>query len=620
MQAEYRQCKSPTELFSWLQQIASDTPALAFSCAGLLETDAQRDRIRRDAFMAALSNQPEVARQYLSAVIDRPWITDAGFFPLASLALSISRDDPGNARKLLLKAAQRYPGLALRDSETYSREVFEEAARAAPDEAVGLACGTSAAAHKLLERLEQSPSPEIQLLARLATSASLSLQVKSRAAVFYRQVAAGTLTFAQAVESSSGSRYFSALADLRISTSGPEAALYDRVLENYAEVLFRFDGFSPELKQLSARDLYLLLTYGRTEEDDKLFTTIFDRLLLPKLKSTPPTKLLDEVHNLNLRRFLVSAIAHHRLEPLSELLPRAMRGIERADRPLEETVAAAEIVNAVQNPVRLRQLRDVVNSEYNSARISRPLYGLLAAAIARKLAPDELASEYLRYFKDDGVLDAAALFTSAATCIQQHFFYDDVDAAESFESFKQTYARDPAWQWQDQGWYIHVTGTGPTARRIEIYANVPHSTNSKDTDDRRHAMAKMMASQGLLPTVVVHRGHTWYVEQTLQYLQPGARLVYLGSCRGIESTYSVISLAKRAQIIASTGIGTLWVNDPLLKAINDELLQGAPTLDWNRFWLKQDALLKHNPAFRDYLPPPRNASAIMLAAYFAAGQ
>ena len=625
MQAEHRECQNPTPLFSWLQETAFDNPSLAFACAALLESGTQRDRILRDAFNVSIANQPGLARKYLGQVIDRPWITDAGFFPLASLAISIQSEDPENSRKLLLKAAQRYPGLALRDFEGYGADVFEAAARAAPDEAVGLASGTSAGAYRLLESLRKSPSAELQLLARLAADANLPLQVRSRAAIFYRQVSARTLTLAQAVEFSKGPTYFPALVKLRIGAAGDEAKLYDRALESYAEVLFRFDGVSPELKQLTARDLYVLLVYGRTEEDDKLFSAVFDRLLLPKLRNAPPAELLAEVHGLHLRQFLVTAAAHHRLEPFAPLAVRAVHGLEDAEHPMEEAVAAAQIIDAVNDPTRLAELQRAIHAEYNQASTAKPLYGLLAGALARKITPTDpafaaIASQYRSYFKDDGVLDAAALFSPAGICIQQQFFYDDDDGAESFESFKQTYAHDNAWQWNDHGWYVQVVGKGAAGRRIDIFANVPHPITAKDTDDRRHALAKMMAKSGLSASVVIHRGHTWYVDQSLRYLTPGARLVYLGSCRGIESTYAVVSVARRAQIIATRAIGTQSVNDPLLKAINDELLRGEPSIAWDRFWRKQDARLKHNPSFHDYIPPSRNVAAIMLAAYFAAGQ
>ena len=77
----------------------------------------------------------------LASVLDRPWVTDAGFFALPALA--------PESRNLMLQIARRYPALALREYRTYiaspiGREVFEQAVMADPEEAVGLASGRSA--------------------------------------------------------------------------------------------------------------------------------------------------------------------------------------------------------------------------------------------------------------------------------------------------------------------------------------------------------------------------------------------------------------------------------------------------------------------------------------------
>ncbi|MBV8816767.1 MAG: hypothetical protein JO022_00345, partial [Acidobacteriaceae bacterium] len=251
----------------------------------------------------------------------------------------------------------------------------------------------------------------------------------------------------------------------------------------------------------------------------------------------------------------------------------------------------------------------------------KPIYGLLAASLARKLTtPDPefaaITGRYSGYFKEPRALDAAALFASGGICVQEQFFYDDDDAKESFESFQQIYQRDRAWRWEDHGWYVRVAASGQSGRTIEIYANVPHSIAPGGSDDRRHALSKLLEEKKLRATVVIHRGHTWYVEQSLRYLTPDARVVFLGSCRGMLSAYPVMAVARRAQMIATRGVGTQEINDPLLKAINDELLRGANLLDWDRFWRTQEVRFGRNPMFRDYVPPPQNASGMMMSAYF----
>ncbi len=432
---------------------------MALACAALLPNAARRDVILRAAFASTLTQNPDAATRYLPQLLDRPWITDPGFFAILTFVSGLAEADPRNAGQLLGKAAQRYPALALREYRGYislpfGTDVLERAAMNAPDEAVGLASGTSATAQGLLVLLRSSRRPVLQLLAQLATGPELSFIVRQRVAVFAGQISSGRLSLDQAIRAAGGPHYFSTLIKLRLEAPPGQTAMLDGVLEKYSEMLFR--GMqdrtaSPELAQLSAADVYLLLTYGRTEEDDALFDAIFDRLLMPKLRGTSLTKLLDQVHYLHLRRFLATAVAHHRLEAFlaadsvaeqDRVLARSIQHLGETGQPLADLLDAAEILNAIENPARLQSLETVVNAECARAGPDQPWYGLLAASLARKLPSlDGVAAKYTGYLHEPRILDAAGLFDHHGVSIQQYFFYDDSDGRESFESFQNAYAR-----------------------------------------------------------------------------------------------------------------------------------------------------------------------------------
>ncbi|MBV8818830.1 MAG: hypothetical protein JO022_10775, partial [Acidobacteriaceae bacterium] len=299
--ADVRECRPSAELFEMLQQSAAERPQLALACASLLTNEAQRDYVLREAFLAAARQDIDVARAFLPAVMHGPWVTDAGFFPLCRLALSMSQEVPEQSRELLLKTAVRYPSLALREHQQFidlpfGLEVLDKAAMMAPDEAVGLSAGNSSTSQSLRAALKRSESSEIAVVVRLACDPQLSSQTRQHAAVFVREIASGRMSLSRAAALADSSGFFAAVARLRVVAGPDRAPLYDRVLENYAEVLFRYaqdagsQMLSSELRELSARDLYLLLTYGRSEEDDLLFGVVFDRLLAPKLRQTPPSR------------------------------------------------------------------------------------------------------------------------------------------------------------------------------------------------------------------------------------------------------------------------------------------------------------------------------------------
>jgi hypothetical protein len=92
--------------------------------------------------------------------------------------------------------------------------------------------------------------------------------------------------------------------------------------------------------------------------------------------------------------------------------------------------------------------------------------------------------------------------------------------------------------------------------------------------------------------------------------------VFLGSCRGMQAVEDVATRCRRAQMIATRGVGTKAVNDPFLKALNRELSRGRTVLDWEEFWQSLPAAVAGNEHFREYVRPHRNEAAIFLAGWY----
>ena len=220
-------------------------------------------------------------------------------------------------------------------------------------------------------------------------------------------------------------------------------------------------------------------------------------------------------------------------------------------------------------------------------------------------------------------LDVASVFGKDGVCVQRYYFYYDDDGAESFDVFRRTYSGDPAWKITDHRGWVHIVSKPVDGRRIEIFANEPFDllkgANVGREDEalrRQTAVTKALSDRQLTPVVVVHRGHAYHTPKTVDQVSSAARLVFLGSCRGMDSVYTVIETADSAQLIATRAVGTSSINDPILKAINDRLLRGEAELDWSTFWREQELRLGRNAQFQDYVPPDKNATAIFLGAYY----
>ena len=487
--------------------------------------------------------------------------------------------------------------------------------------------------------LDEATHPALHVLAQLIHS-SYPYDLKERMAVFAEAIAEQTLSLETAALLSSDERiYFQTLVAMSlrdpqvkhhaIKTALSEGATafaeeMNNLLEQPAAVRFH------ALATLTAREIYLLIAYGEAEMFTSSYHGVFDRLIARMhQEALTGDELLRQVHDTQFRVFIKSAALLNRLamflatmpSPVARwsLIARCMSDLERAQDVTVQAITAAEILGAPLDLASLRLIRDTLRSEYARAELehnrhARVIYGLLIAALIQKHAsefPDPalrmIAETYLPALPDLTKIPLAQLFQQE-TNIQKYFFYNDDDGKLSFQSFIAQYHRDKSWQIEDHGSYVHIRST-TSARKIEIYANKSSEDEqgSNDIDD-------VLRQRRVTPSVIVHRGHSTYVAQTLEKVPATAALVYLGNCGGYTLLETLLRKVPKAHILTTKGIGTLTINDPLLKALNDYLLSGK-TMTWASFWRQAEAALGRNPRFVDYVPPDKNAGMVFLIAY-----
>lgn len=103
------------------------------------------------------------------------------------------------------------------------------------------------------------------------------------------------------------------------------------------------------------------------------------------------------------------------------------------------------------------------------------------------------------------------------------------------------------------------------------------------------------------------------MRRKVENLLSNARVVFLGSCGGFSNTQSALEKAESSSIIATKGEGAMAVNDPLLKMLNETMLDGNG-IQWPAFWTKARSAIK-DPRFEMYIAPHLNVAAQMIAAY-----
>ncbi|MCC6585737.1 MAG: hypothetical protein IT168_03385 [Bryobacterales bacterium] len=578
---------------------------------------AERTRAERLAFLEAAAGNRPAALAYLPKVIGKPWIGDVPFADAQALAellttvpgcaspwsgvikptASPNPDRSTDSRcqasperitlrnRLLIASVRRHPSAALR-SLIEDPDIFAEAARQAPDEACTVASGNTPAARDLRQLLKRSQFPEVRLLADCSQDDSLSLDARARLAVLHREVAAGRLTLASARHSAQSSQaHFAQVIDARLQADGEYAAALDRYLESRATELCRQE--SPAgLRRWPPRDVFLLLAYARPEEYERFFPAIYDATLINVRRQD----LLDQTRGLRLRHFLSTALAESRFDDFLRPAPAAILKLALTGvTTLDQALLAAEIVTAAPAHLVAQEL----------ARHEGEHYQLLTAMQVRRDA-------------------AAQLNLPGPTIVERHLFWDDQDGVESYGSFR---AELKSWTITDHNGWIHAAKS-QNGRTIEIYANIPidlldpkNATQRPEAARRRADLERHLSHLTLKPSILVHRGHAYHVENSIQLMNPTHQLVFLGSCRGLRDVPQVLDAAPNAQVLVTRGIGTQGINDPLLTALHNHLLSSGH-LNWPAFWSTVTARLAGRVHFAGYIPPDRNPIAIYLRAWY----
>src|SRR3954469_13767839 len=132
------------------------------------------------------------------------------------------------------------------------------------------------------------------------------------------------------------------------------------------------------------------------------------------------------------------------------------------------------------------------------------------------------------------------------------------------------YKGRPEWKVQmNDDW---VTITSLKGKPVWIFANKP-LLGDDDPDAKAQArLNDYLFDRNLKPTIVIHRGHSYHLQYTLKQLAPSAKIVVLGSCGGYNNLNEVLTVCEDAQIISSKQVGTKTVNEPILQAINTNLV------------------------------------------------
>jgi hypothetical protein len=378
------------------------------------------------------------------------------------------------------------------------------------------------------------------------------------------------------------------------------------------------------LEPLSSEELY----YMAIEGEEIIYTSSYVKGVYPRIwqrmKNPKSDTLLMSVSFDHFKKWIKIASNYNTLDDFlrrmdnnnAQLLMKAfVNGLDKTES-LEDAVdvanSYASITDVNVRNLILNQVQwNLQKAEQNNNERGRDIYSILNILFLSMDSANNInVSEKLGippvYFMPNKNLQ-----DDQGRIIVQQFFYGDKDGKTVFNSFINHF-NNANWKIAYSEEWITVSSTKGVP--VIIYANKPldeaQSLDAKAQSD----LNDYLDSKGLKPTVVIHRGHSYWLPSTIEQLAPSAEVVLLGSCGAYQNLDKILNICPAAQIVASKQTGSGLINGPMISLILESIRQGKD-LNWPLLWVNLSKTVGSNELFDDYVPPHKNLGALFIMAY-----
>jgi len=387
------------------------------------------------------------------------------------------------------------------------------------------------------------------------------------------------------------------------------------------------------LDQLTPAELYYLVVLSEDEIYTSSYLGVYDRIF-QRMRVPRGDSLIMEMHGDYFRKFIKMAAAYNKLDYFlatmdkdnaATIMKAFIIGLERANE--EDAVDVADSYSSifdknpplaafVLNEVKWNYKRNLLNSDKRGAVIYHLMEALFESADSTN--PSDLSARL--GIPPVYTVSYDSLKDDSGRVIQQVFFYgdEDKDGQQSYQDFLRLFLKKPEWKVTVNPTKEWIMIQSLKGKPVWIFANRPLYGEDDPDDKAQHHLDDYLYDNKLQPSIYIHRGHSYHVRYTLKQIQPSAKIVILGSCGGYNNLSEVLSISPDAHIISSKQVGTKSVNEPILQAINNDLLEGS-NVDWLPIWKSLTERFRKDPVaserFDDYIPPYKNLGVIFIKAY-----
>jgi len=536
------------------------------------------------------------------------------------------------ADSFLIYAAQSRPDLIFKNfdvfaSKDYAVRVLAEAAKVAPVKVKRYFNPND----EIYKALKKSDDTAVKILLQIKDKYNR----KSNAFTLIDDIVKGKLTLEKAdAIGNNPQKYLRTMLNIRSRKNPLGSQSLEDELAIYALKFVRVvndlhnekdDVRFASVEEFSAQELYTLIIYSEEEIFTSTFNGLFKRMMV-KMGDRSGFDFLKSLGDNKFRTFIKMAAGFGKLAEFlgtmsqlhqQMLMVKFASGLEKYN-DLSQAVEVADAFGSITDTLVLRILRGTIKYEY--IRLSTKndfhgmaLYGLFSSLfVERNVSNNNWFTSISQQYSlpEFDRIKNSKLFAHDSINRWLIYFYDDEDGDASFAAFRKTFT-DTSWLVIDSGIYVIIKSK--KGKEVNVYANKP-----KHEYDGQARLEKIFADNFYEPNVLVHRGHSYYAPKTIEKIKDDTQVFVLGSCGGYHSISSIIEKSNEASIISSKQIGTMFVNNPMLKLMADCINKGQD-LEWQKLWDDLGATVKNNPKayerYLDYIPPHKNLGAIFIKTY-----
>ncbi len=392
-------------------------------------------------------------------------------------------------------------------------------------------------------------------------------------------------------------------------------------------VNIRMKAISP----LSPEEIYYMIVMG----EDDIYTSSYKHSfaqMIQKMGAKPRAdSLLLNVGFDYFKKFIKMAANFNQLDTFLRMMPQAYSEIlmkafvAKLDNvsDLEDAVDVADSYSSIKDKALLKKiLNNIITNERKCISDNnikgKVIYGLLKTIF---LSLD--SAKKIDLAKEIGIppiftVDPNYIEDDSGRIIQQVYFYGDDDGKNNFNKFLYTFS-PKEWKITKMPEWVEIQSL-KGKQQVLIYANKPLDNDANLDDSAQVHLGAYLTKNNISPTVVIHRGHSYWLSRTISRMPADVKVLVLGSCGGFKNLNQILSICPDAHIISTKEIGKGDINQPILDYLNRAFVSGKK-LDWREMWKYLDSFFARDPnrevreSWEDYVPPYKNLGAVFIKAY-----